>query len=175
MNSNANGFLENYFEGINNSNSKNLSIKCFSGNPIEYQSFFDSFRAAIHENNSLKNITKFLRGLALASISSLCLTSENYNQAIETLERWYGKKQLLTTSHINQLHSIAPITSTSDNETIREIYDKIEINVPNLQFLDIDTSQYGPVLISIVISKPPEDIKLQILQPMPIICQWDMD
>ena len=60
MNSNVNGFLENSFEGINNLNGKlsNLSIKCFNGNPIEFQTFFDSFLAAVHENNPLKNIHK---------------------------------------------------------------------------------------------------------------------
>ena len=97
-NSNVNDFLENLFEGRNNSNGKlpNLSIKCFNGNPIEFQSFFDSFQAAIHENNSLKNITKynylrtFLRGPTLTSISGLSLTSENYNQAIEILKKRYG-------------------------------------------------------------------------------------
>ena len=99
-NSNVNDFLENLFEGRNNSNGKlpNLSIKCFNGNPIEFQSFFDSFQAAIHENNSLKNITKFnylrtfLRGPTLTSISGLSLTSENYNQAIEILKKRYGNK-----------------------------------------------------------------------------------
>ena len=95
VNSNVNGFLENSFESRNNSNGKlpNLSIKCSNGNPIKFQSFFDQFRAAIHENDSLKSITKFnylrafLRGPALASISGLSLTSENYNQAIEILEK----------------------------------------------------------------------------------------
>ena len=100
MNSNVNVFLENFFEGRNNSNGKlpNLSIKCFNGNPIEFQSFVDSFRVAIQENDSLKNITKFnylrtfLQGAALASISCLSLASENYNQAIEILEKRYGNK-----------------------------------------------------------------------------------
>ena len=133
MNSNINGFLENSFKGRNNSNGKlpNLSIKCFNGNPIEFQTFFDSFRAAIHENDSLKKIPKFnylrifLRGPALASISGLSLTSENYNQAIEILEKRYGNKQLLITSHTDQLLSISPITSTNDIKKIRETYEKI--------------------------------------------------
>ena len=45
----------------------------------------------------------------------------------------------------------------------------------NLCSLDIDTSQYDPVLISIVISKLPEDIKLQISLSMPISREWDLD
>ena len=145
----------------------NLTIKCFNGNSIEFQSSFDSSRAAIHENESLKNSTKFtylrtfLRGPALVSISGFSLTSENCNQAIEILERRCGNKQLLITSHTNQLLSILPITFTNDIKKIRETYDKIGKNVQNLRSLDIDTSQYGPVLISIVMSKLPE-VKITI-------------
>ena len=36
-----------------------FSIKTFYSNPLECSSFWDSFGAAIHENDSLKNITKF--------------------------------------------------------------------------------------------------------------------
>ena len=45
----------------------------------------------------------------------------------------------------------------------------------NLQSLDIDTSQCGPVLIYTVISKRPKDMKLKILRPMHISRQWDVD
>ena len=117
----------------------------------------------------------FLTGQALASISGLSLTSENYNQAIEILENRYGNKQRLITSHTDQLLSISPITSTNDIEKIRKIYDKIETNVRNLCSLDINTSLYGRVLISNIMSKLPEDIKLQISLSMPISREWDLD
>ena len=127
----------------------------------------------------MKSITKFnylrtfLRGAALALISGLSLTSQNYNQAIEILEKRYSNKQLLITLHTNQLLSIAPITSTNDTEEIRETYDKIKTNVENLRSLDIDTSQYGPVLISILMSKLSEDINLKISRSMSISREWD--
>ena len=127
----------------------------------------------------MKSITKFnylrtfLRGAALALISGLSLTSQNYNQAIEILEKRYSNKQLLITLHTNQLLSIAPITSTNDIEEIRETYDKIKTNVENLRSLDIDTSQYGPVLISILMSKLSEDINLKISRSMSISREWD--
>ena len=79
------------------------------------------------------------------------------------------------TSHSDQLFSISPITSTNDIKKIRETYDKIETNVRNLRSLDIGTSQYGPVLISIVMSKLPEDIKLKISWSMPISYEWDVN
>ena len=106
-------------------------------------------------------------------ISGLSLTSENYNQAIEILEKRYSNKQLLITLHSNQLLSITPITSTNDIEEIRETYDKIKTNVENLCSLDINTSQYGPVLISILMPKLSEDINLQISWSMSISREWD--
>ena len=75
--------------------------------------------------------------------------------------------------HTNQLLSIALITSTNDIEESRETYDKIKTNVENLRPLDIDTSQYGPVLISISMSKLSEDINLQISRSMSISRKWD--
>ena len=36
-----------------------LEIKTFSGEPTEFQSFYDSFQAAVHQNESLKDIEKF--------------------------------------------------------------------------------------------------------------------
>ena len=107
-------------------------------------------------------------GPAPALISSLSLISENYNQAIEILEKRYGNKQLLITSQADQLLSISAITSTSDAKKIRESYEIFETNVPNLHSLDIDTSKYRPAPISVVMSKLPEDIKLQISWSMPI-------
>ena len=80
--SEVNGFQENSFNNRSNSNGKlpDLSIKRFNRNPIKFQSFFDSFREAIHENYSLKSIRKFnylrtfLRGPAVASVFGLSLT-----------------------------------------------------------------------------------------------------
>ena len=44
----------------------------------------------------------------------------------------------------------------------------------NLCSLVIDTSQYGPVLISVVMSKLPEDMKFQISWSMPLSHEWDV-
>ena len=40
--------------------------------------------------------------------------------------------------------------------------------MPNLHVLDIEASKYRPFRISVVMSKLPEDIKLQISWSMPI-------
>ena len=59
----------------------NLSLKTFNGNPLEYQSFWDCFKATVHQNDSLEDLTKFnylrsyLQGQALAAIDGLSLNN----------------------------------------------------------------------------------------------------
>ena len=83
-----------------NSNGKlpSLNIKQFYGNRLEHQSFWDSFRAAVHENDTSRNITKFnylksyLKRQALSAISGISLPEENYSEAIKILEKRFGNK-----------------------------------------------------------------------------------
>ena len=88
-----------------------LTLKSFDGNPMDFQSFWDSFKAAIHENDALEKIAKFnylknyLKGQAANSISGLTLSSENYDEAINILNKRFGNKQLLISSHIEKLIS----------------------------------------------------------------------
>ena len=158
-----------------------LSLPIFSGNPLEYQGFWDSFNAAVHENSRLEDIMKFnylktvLRGQALSAISGLSLTADNYNQAVDILKKRYGNKQLLISSHMDKLLSISPVTSLNDIAKIRNVYDEIEVHVRNLNSLNIDTKQYGPVLVSVVMSKVPEQIRLIISRAMPENNEWDVD
>ena len=157
-----------------------LSIKTFSGDPIEYQSFWDSVEAVVHANCSLDDIVKFnylksfLRGQALAAVEGLSLTSDNYREAVVILEKRYGNKQLLITSHIDKLMNIAPVKYVHEVKKIREVYDNIEVHVRNLSSLNIDISQYGPVLVSLIMSKLPEEIRLFISRLMPNNEQWDV-
>ena len=133
---------------------------------------WDSFRAAIHENDSLKNITKFnylisyLKGPGKAAISDILITESNYFEAVELLQKRFGNKQILITSNIDQLLSISPVNNINEIERSRQLLDKVESAVRNIKSLDIDTEQYGPVLISIVINKPPETIRLDITRSL---------
>ena len=61
-----------------------LTLQKFSGDPLYFRSFWDSFESAIDKNSSLDEISKFnyLRGLlegkASLALQGLLLTSENY-------------------------------------------------------------------------------------------------
>ena len=114
-------------DGHSNAKLPKLTLPIFSGDPIEYQSFWDSFNASVHNNEKLDNVVKFnylksvLREAALSSISGLSLTTENYVEAVDILRRRYGNKQLLISTHMDKLLSIPAVTSLQDVKKIRPI------------------------------------------------------
>ncbi|KAK3737886.1 hypothetical protein QZH41_012856, partial [Actinostola sp. cb2023] len=78
-----------------------LIIKRFKGEATEWQSFWDSFKSAVHDNASLSGIDKFnylkslVEGSAETTIAGLQLTEANYQAAINLLQRRYGDKQTI--------------------------------------------------------------------------------
>ena len=152
----------------------------FRGDPLEWQSFWDSFKASVDDKN-IDDITNFnylktvSKGPAASAISGLMLTSENYAEAIDILSTRYGNKQLIISSHMDKLLSISAVVSVYDVTKIRNMYDELETHVRNLRSLNIDAKQYSPVLISIVMTKIPPEIRLVVSRIMPTNEEWDVD
>ena len=58
------------------------------------------------------------------------------------------------------------VASGKDVDKLRNIYDCVEVNVRSLKSLDITIAHYGPILVSIIMSKLPSDIRLLITRNM---------
>ena len=120
-------------------------------------------------------LKSYLRDQALSAVSGLTLTSANYKTALDILVNRFGNKQLLINANVEKLMNIEPVTSAKDIKKVRNIYDTIEVHVRNLTSLDIDTRHYGPVLISVIMAKVPEEIRRHLSRAMPTSDQWDVD
>ena len=74
-----------------------LMLTHFCGDILQWQSFIDSFRAAVDSNTLLDNIQKFqylkaqLSGDAVKVIEGLALTNANYTEVLKLLQDWYGQ------------------------------------------------------------------------------------
>ena len=96
-----------------------LKLKQFNGDPLTFQSFWDSFTSAVDQNDSLDDVTKFnyLKGLledkAQSAIEGLTLTSDNYQHAKELLENRFGDTQVIITAHMDALLAIKPVLSNN--------------------------------------------------------------
>ena len=143
-----------------------LQIKKFTGDPKEWQSFWDSFSSAVHTNKALKNVDKLnylkslLEGAALSAITGLALTEPNYANAVDILKERFGNKQLIVSSHMEALLKLKPVTALSDIKGMRAVLDKVEIQVRGLQALGIESDQYGALLIPIFMEKLPDELRL---------------
>ena len=106
-------------------------IKGFSGEPTDYESFKQSFTEAIDKHPDLSAIEKmnylisYLSDEALRCVKGLQLSNENYETAKEMLEKRFGNKQLVISSHVKKLLDLEFIDS-KNVKGLRNLYDKIE-------------------------------------------------
>ena len=69
-----------------------LDLPRYSGDPLGWQTFWDSFKAAVHSNSNLTGVEKFnylcaqLDGEASRTVSGLTLTDANYDQSVSLLK-----------------------------------------------------------------------------------------
>ena len=94
------------------------------------------------------------------AISGLQLTSANYDVALEVLKERFAQKQIIINSHMESLLKLKPVNAMSDIRGIQAVLDRVEIRVRGLQYLGVDSAQYGALLIPIFMEKLPDEMKL---------------
>ena len=91
-----------------NSRLPKLTLPMFSGDPLTWQTFWDSY-VSIHANPNLSGIQKFtylkaqLQGDAAQAIAGLRLTAANYVHSIALLEDRYAQPHKLVNAHMTAL------------------------------------------------------------------------
>lgn len=157
-----------------------LSLKKFKGDIKEWTPFWDSYSSAIHNNPDLNSIDKFnylnslLESSAAEAISGLKLTSANYEEAIEVLERRFGNKQHIINTHMESLLQLPAVTSLHDLHNVRRLYDKVESHVRGLKSLGVATESYGNLMISILMQKLPPGLRITATKKMEK-GEWSLD
>ena len=144
-----------------------LTIKRFSGDPLEWKTFVDSFNCSIHtsdlpEVQKMTHLINLLEGQALDAVKGLSLTERNYQTALEILEERFGDKQYLISAHMNKLLTLEKIKHENDLLAMRNLCDLLKAQVRSLNNLGINAKDYGPLLIPVIITKIPKQINVII-------------
>ena len=63
---------------------------------------------------------------------------------------------------MNRLLNLSNSGNLNDLKCLRQLYNNIDTQVPSLTSLGMDPGSYGPMLIPVVMSKLPENLKLTI-------------
>ena len=115
-----------------------------------------------------------LEGTAAAAIAGLQTTEANYDEAIDNLTRRFGDHQMIVSGHHDALLHIPPVFSSRDIKELRNLYDKVEVDVRGLKSLKVPTTSYGSLLVPVLLKKIPHDVRLLIGRQVKD-GQWDLD
>lgn len=144
-----------------------LTLPKFRGEITKFRGCWESFQSAVHNNSDLTEIDKFnylyslLEGPGLRAIQGLAITAENYKSAIDILNERFGKTQQVISAHMDKLLKL-PTCNGRDSSQQRLIYDQVSVNVRGLESLGVKAEQYGSLLIPVIMSKLPEEVRMQI-------------
>ena len=145
-----------------------LVIKKFGDQACNWIEFWDTFVSAVHNNEDLSDIERFsylrtfLEGPAYSMVAGLALTSANYEKAVDSLKQCFGQKQVIISSHMDHLLNLTPVTDSQDLWKLRELYDTIKQDVRGWESLGAPVTSYGSLLVSVMQSRLPTDILIEI-------------
>ena len=158
-----------------------LHLQTFSGEPRNWQRFWDVFERNIHNNEELEDIDKFdyltglLQGTAAKAIAGLEISAANYAEAIGKLKQRFGKKSAITQNHIQNLMETQPVFSEKDVHRLRNFHDHVEVNYRALRSLQVPQETFSSVVVPSLLKKLPEQIKLLITRGWDDYDQWGIE
>ena len=157
-----------------------LTLRKFSGDPKSWQPFWDSFEAAVHNNSSVSGIDKFnylkslVEGNAASAIDGFALTADNYESAVKVLKDRFADPQIIISSHMEELLNLPVVSDVNKVNKIRQLYDSIETHIRSLRNLGIDSNSYGNLLLPLILSKLPEEMRLVVARNLEKD-EWNID
>ncbi|KAJ8973477.1 hypothetical protein NQ317_006905 [Molorchus minor] len=155
----ANSYLECTIQhnerGNNLAASSNDNPSHIAGSYDEYMSFYDSFKALIHDNQTLTDIERFhylrscLKGDAAQLIACLETTAANYTAAWKLLVDRYDNKRLIVHNHVKALFDLMPIHKESYVH-LRQFLDNLNKHLRALECLKEPVKSWDTLLIYLV-------------------------
>ena len=153
-----------------------LEMPIFNGDKMKWTEFWDTFETTIDKNESLSDVEKLkylnskLIGEAKLAVSGLLLSNENYKVAKELLKERFGDQQTVINAHYTEMINL--FSASNNTRSLRALYDQIEKNLRSLEALKQDINQN--VFISMVTSKIPKDVLIQLKLQKGSKCEWSV-
>lgn len=143
-----------------------LRLLTFNGDVSGWQSFWEQFSGAVHNNDTITRSEKFhylrtlVTGPAAAAIAGLQATEACYDDAIHILTQRFGDRRRIEQDHLAKLRSLPPVASANDTRGLRRIYDHVQTNIRGLRGLGVGSSTYCTMMSDILLRALPKEIVL---------------
>ena len=176
----SSGSGENHSEGYSNTGQvpartsqakaklPKLTLSKFRGEFTKWNTFWYSFQSAVHDNPEISQVVQLISQLSVSGTGGKshfwlnidCFelrehranSSGSLRQNTADYHRAYGRIQLIK---ITPCHNDRPTS-------LRYVFDQISVHTRGLASLDVFPEQYGSLLISIIMSKLPNKIRLHV-------------
>lgn len=146
-----------------------VALPKFSGEALEWVSFWDRYVSSIHNQPNLSDVDKMiylkscLSGKALATIEGFSLTNNNYQTVIALLKDKFGNTTIIKKTIMDKLLDLPNITANSAT-SLQAFIDHIECNTRMLYNLDVDPSGFKSALSNMILNQLPKGMRLEILK-----------
>ena len=116
-----------------------LNLPSFGGDYLSWQTFWNSFIAAVDSSPVLSGIQKFnylrnlLKGEAARVVTRFPLTDVNYLHSVEILKERFGQTQKIVNAHMQSLLNLPTPRNTLID--LRAFYDSIASHIQGLAVL----------------------------------------
>ncbi|KAK3878755.1 hypothetical protein Pcinc_016567 [Petrolisthes cinctipes] len=146
-----------------------IELPKFSGNVLEWLSFWEQFEALVGEAN-IPAVSKFgyllssLEGEAKRVVHGLTLTAASFPIACKMLKERFGKSERIIFAHIQALLNIEMPVKSSGFKYIASLWkmqDELNSHIRSLEALGVKGDQYGVVLTPVILSRLPQEIRME--------------
>lgn len=126
-----------------------IKLVRFSGDPLNWNKFWDLFKSSIHDRTDISSAAKFhylitqLDGEASRLLSGFDNTSDEYIAAVDLLSETYGKKKTLIQARLHALFDIPTPDATSSG--ISDYRASYEGHIRALDSMGSNTKESGYV------------------------------
>ncbi|XP_077528455.1 uncharacterized protein LOC144140816 [Haemaphysalis longicornis] len=144
-----------------------LDLVKFDGNRKNWQRFWMQFSSAVHNNSELSSADKFnylntlVTGAAASAISGLQASEECYKDAVDILKKRFGDERIIVQDHLRSLVDLKPVSSSTNTQQLRRLYDQIQVHVRNLKALGTSAANYCLMLREVLFRTLPPGMVLK--------------
>lgn len=153
-------------------------IKKFSGNPLDWPAFWESFKTAVDDRRDIGDPAKFyylisqLEGDAALLLSDCDRTRASYIEAAQLLKQTYGKTKQLVEA---RLHALLDMDPPKPHHTdLRRFLGQYDTHLKALRSLGADITESGYIYSAILLRKLPKHVSDSINKTS-VSDSWSLD
>ena len=143
----------------------NTKLPMFSGRPEEWPTFISTYRSSTKQcgfsnAENVQRLQACLKGKARDAVQLMLSVPDNVEQAVQTLERRFGRPELVVTELIEQAKSLKPVRA-DDPDSLIGLATAINNIVLTMKLLNSQGHLTNPALRNELVTKLPPAQRMQ--------------